>query len=196
MIKTSAIIISAGLILGGLTAPVNRATQQIAKKNTINECISMRNANPTERVSTKNANPTEIHYEFDKLKSDDYIENPFYYSDSYTLTPEERDLVERTIMHEAGWCPDYRLLILTAQCFRNDCELNGWRPAEVFSKCGYAAMSYVNPRSRKAVSDVFDRKIKCVNEDIFCFYNRNLVSSTLHESQRLAIDIDGNRFFY
>lgn len=185
MIRTSAIIISAGIILVGLTAPVNRVARQITRKAAITEYVSM-----------KNANSAEIRYEFDKLKSDDYIENPFYYADSYELTPEERDLVERTIMHEAGWHPDYRILILTAQCFRNDCELNGWRPAEAYSKCGYAAMSYSNPRSRKAVSDVFDRKIKYVEEDIFCYYNCNLVSSPQHESQRLAIDIDGNRFFY
>lgn len=185
MIRTAAIIISAGLILGGLTTPAKRLAQQIARKATITECLSIRKANSA-----------EIHYEFDKLKSDDYIEKPFYYADSYELTPEERDLVERTVMHEAGWHPDYRILILTAQCFRNDCELNGWRPAKAYSKFGYAAMSYANPRSRKAVSDVFDCKIKCVEEDIFCYYNSNLVSSPMHESQRLAIDIDGNRFFY
>ncbi len=185
MIRTSAIIISAGLILGGLTVPVKRAAQQITRKTTITECISMRNANSA-----------KIRYEFDKLKSDDYIEDPFYYVDSYELTPEERDLVERIVMHESGWCPDYRLLILTAQCIRNWCEINGVRPTQTYSQCGYVAMNYANPRSRKAVSDVFDCGIKCVNEDIFCFYNRNLVSSPMHESQRLAIDIDGNRFFY
>ena len=185
MIRTLAITISAGLILGGLTTPIKQAAHQIERKKAVTECILQRNIDSA-----------EIRYEFDKLKSEDYIENPFFYDDSYELTPEERDLIERTIMHEAGWHPDYRILILTAQCFRNDCELNGWKPAEVYSKCGYAAMSYSNPRSRKAVSDVFDRNIKCVEEDIFCFYNRNLVSSPMHESNHLAIDIGGNRFFY
>lgn len=118
------------------------------------------------------------------------------YPAPYALTPEERDLVERVVMHEAGYCPDYRLLLLTAQCFRNDCELNGWRPAETFSRCGYAAMSRANDRSREAVADVFDRGVKCVDEPIFCYYNRNLVYSPDHERHNLAIDIDGNRFFY
>lgn len=139
---------------------------------------------------------TEIRYDFDNLKEDDFIAEPSFYGYSYELTDEERELVERAVMHEAGWCPDYRLLILTAQCFRNDCELNGWRPSETFEKCGYAAMDYTNPRSVKAVREVFDEGIQCVPEKIFCYYNRNLVYSVYHEQNRLAIDIDGNRFFY
>lgn len=139
---------------------------------------------------------TEIRYDFDNLKEDDFIAEPSFYECSYRLTDEERELVERAVMHEAGWCPDYRLLILTAQCFRNDCELNGWRPSETFEKCGYAEMSYVNPRAVKAVGEVFDEGVQCVPEKIFCFYNRNLVYSAYHEQYNLAIDIDGNRFFY
>lgn len=141
-------------------------------------------------------NAGTIKYPYDKLKDDDIIEDPYYYDSSYVLTDDERDLIERTVMHEAGWCPDYRLLILTAQCFRNACELNDWRPDIVHSKCGYAAMSYANPRAIKAVQDVFDRGLKCVDEPIFCYYNRTLVSSPDHEKNNLAIDIDGNRFFY
>lgn len=133
---------------------------------------------------------------YDQLKPTDYIENPFYYDSPYTLSPYERDLIERTVMHEAGWCPDYRLLILTAQCFRNDCEIYDWTPSEVYSKCGYAAMSYANPRAKKAVSDVFDKGVKCVEEPIHCYYNSTMVSSPYHEQFDLAIDIDGNRFFY
>ncbi len=138
----------------------------------------------------------EVRYFYDEIKDDDFIAKPFYYGYSYELTDEERDLVERTVMHEAGWCPDYRLLILTAQCFRNDCELNGWRPSEAFNKCGYAAMEYANPRAIKAVREVFDKGVECVPEKIFCYYNSTLVSSSYHENNRLAIDIDGNRFFY
>lgn len=134
---------------------------------------------------------TENWADYDILKEDDFIEEPSFYGYSYNLTVEER-----TVMHEAGWCPDYRLLILTAQCFRNDCELNSWRPAETFKKCGYAAMSYANPRVEKAVQDVFDDGVQCVPEKIFCYYNRNMVYSAEHERNRLAIDIDGNRFFY
>lgn len=149
-----------------------------------------------EQVYTDHQNAGIIKYPSDNLKEDDYIENPYYYDSSYALTESERDLVERTVMHEAGWCPDYRLLVLTAQCFRNACELNDWRPDIVYSKCGYAAMGYANPRSIKAVQDVFDRGLKCVNEPIFCYYNSKLVSSPDHEKNNLAIDIDGNRFFY
>lgn len=133
---------------------------------------------------------------YDQVKPTDYIENPFYYNTPYALTPYERDLIERTVMHEAGWCPDYRLLVLTAQCFRNDCEIYDWTPSEVYSKCGYAAMGYANPRARKAVADVFDTGVKCVGEPIHSYYNSTMVSSPYHEQFELAIDIDGNRFFY
>lgn len=185
MIRTTAAIISAGVILAGISMPTIRAAKRITD-----------NIKIVEQLTEKRVRATEIRYEFDRLKSDDFIENPFYYADSYELTAEERDLVERTVMHEAGWCPDYRLLILTAQCIRNSCEINDIRPPQTYTRYEYEAMSYINPRSRKAVRDVFDRGIKCVDEDIFCYYNRNLTSSALHESQQLAIDIDGNRFFY
>lgn len=141
-------------------------------------------------------NHSEIRYFYDAIKEDDFIEEPSFYGYSYELTTEERELVERAVMHEAGWGLDYRLLILTAQCFRNDCELNGWRPHETFEKCGYAKMDYVNPRTVKAVREVFDEGVQCVSEKIFCFYNRNLVYSADHERHNLSIDIDGNRFFY
>lgn len=137
-----------------------------------------------------------IKYEYDKLKDDDYINEPYFYRENYELTDEERTLVEQIVMHESGWCPDYRICVLTAQCVRNDCEKFGLRPAEAFEKCGYARMSWANPRAVKAVYDVFDRGIKCVNEQIFCYYNCNMVESPYHESNNLAIDIEGNRFFY
>lgn len=137
-----------------------------------------------------------IKYEYDKLKDDDYINEPYFYRENYELTDEERTLVEQIVMHESGWCPDYRICVLTAQCVRNDCEKFGLRPAEAFEKCGYARMSWANPRAVKAVYDVFDRGIKCVDEQIFCYYNCNMVESPYHESNNLAIDIEGNRFFY
>lgn len=60
---------------------------------------------------------SEIRYFYDNLKEDDFIAEPSFYGYSYELTEEERGLVERAVMHEAGWCLDYWLLILTAQCF-------------------------------------------------------------------------------
>lgn len=141
--------------------------------------------------------PASVEWEwYDVVKETDVIEAPFYYDGAYALTESERDLVERTVMHEAGWCPDYRLLILTAQCIRNGCELFDQTPHETFDNFGYAAMSYANPRSKKAVSDVFDKGLKCVDDDIYCYYNSTMVASAWHETQTLSIDIDGNRFFY
>ena len=141
--------------------------------------------------------PASVEWEwYDVVKETDVLEEPFYYDGAYALTESERDLVERTVMHEAGWCPDYRLLILTAQCIRNGCERFDQTPHETFANFGYAAMSYANPRSKKAVADVFDKGLKCVDDDIYCYYNSTMVASAWHETQTLAIDIDGNRFFY
>ena len=141
--------------------------------------------------------PASVEWEwYDVVKETDVITEPFYYDGAYALTESERDLIERTVMHEAGWCPDYRLLILTAQCIRNGCERFDQTPHETFANFGYAAMSYANPRSKKAVSDVFDKGLKCVDDDIYCYYNSTMVASAWHETQQLSIDIDGNRFFY
>ena len=77
---------------------------------------------------------------YDVVKETDVITEPFYYDGAYALTESERDLIERTVMHEAGWCPDYRLLILTAQCIRNGCERFDQTPHETFANFGYAAV--------------------------------------------------------
>lgn len=151
----------------------------------------------SELVVEKEEIPASVEWEwYDVVKETDIIAEPFYYDGAYALTESERDLIERTVMHEAGWCPDYRLLILTAQCIRNGCELFDQTPHETFDNFGYAAMSYANPRSKKAVSDVFDKGLKCVDDDIYCYYNSTMVASAWHETQTLSIDIDGNRFFY
>lgn len=133
---------------------------------------------------------------YDRLRETDYLTEPLYYGGAFDISESERDLIERTVMHETGWCEDYRLLILVAQCIRNGCERFNQTPEETFENFGYAAMSYANPRAKKAVSDVFDKGLKCVENDIFCYYNSTMVNSAWHEEQRLAIDIDGNRFFY
>lgn len=169
-----------------LPEPIDISKYQTSDEETVTETIDI----------SETKDNSEIRYFYDNLKEDDFIAEPSFYGYSYELTEEERELVERVVMHEAGWCPDYRLLILTAQCFRNACELNGWTPSEVHKKCGYVAMSYTNPRAVKAVQDVFDEGVQCVPEKIFCFYNRNLVYSAEHEKNKLAIEIDGNRFFY
>lgn len=159
----------------------------------------------TEPIYSEPANEIDISEEeceitewawYDVIKETDYISEPLYYDGSYSLSDSERDIIERTVMHETGWCEDYRLLILVAQCIRNGCERFDQTPQQTFDNFGYAAMSYANPRSKKAVSDVFDKGIKCVENDIFCYYNSTMVDSPWHEEQQLAIDIDGNRFFY
>lgn len=151
----------------------------------------------SEPISEQEEIPASVEWEwYDVVKETDVLDEPYHYDEAYELTESERDLIERTVMHEAGWCPDYRLLILTAQCIRNGCERFDQTPHETFANFGYAAMSYANPRSKKAVSDVFDKGLKCVDDDIYCYYNSTMVASAWHETQTLSIDIDGNRFFY
>lgn len=184
-----------------LPEPIDISKYQTSDEETVTETIDISkpplSGGGEESIDiSETKDNSEIRYDFDNLKEDDFIAEPSFYGYSYELTEEERELVERVVMHEAGWHPDYRVVILTAQCFRNDCELNGWTPSEVFKKCGYAAMSYANPRAVKAVREVFDEGVQCVPELIFCYYNQNMVYSAYHEQFRLAIDIDGNRFFY
>lgn len=183
-----------------LPEPIDISKYQTSDEETVTETIDISKpplSGGEESIDiSETKDNSEIRYDFDNLKEDDFIAEPSFYGYSYELTEEERELVERVVMHEAGWHPDYRVVILTAQCFRNDCELNGWTPSEVFKKCGYAAMSYANPRAVKAVREVFDEGVQCVPELIFCYYNQNMVYSAYHEQFQLAIDIDGNRFFY
>ena len=86
---------------------------------------------------------------YDRLHETDYLTEPLYYGGAFDISESERDLIERTVMHETGWCEDYRLLILVAQCIRNGCERFNQTPEETFENFGYAAMSYANPRAKK-----------------------------------------------
>ena len=159
--------------------------------------LQLAEENEPEPIAEQQEIPASVEWDwYDVVKETDVLAEPFFYDGAYALSESERDLIERTVMHEAGWCPDYRLLILTAQCIRNGCELFDQTPHETFENFGYAAMSYANPRSKKAVSDVFDKGLKCVDDDIYCYYNSTMVASAWHETQTLSIDIDGNRFFY
>ena len=113
----------------------------------------------------------------------------------YPLTPQERDLVERVVMAEAGG-ESYKGQMLVCQCILNACEIDGIRPAEVIRKYVYAkARPEPSESVKQAVSAVFDKGEQVTDEPIQYFYAPALVKSEFHESQIFAIEEGGHKFF-
>ena len=113
----------------------------------------------------------------------------------YSLTPQERDLVERVVMAEAGG-ESYKGQMLVAQCILNACILDNMRPAEAMRKYAYAKSRPEPSESvKQAVSAVFDKGEQVTDEPIVYFYAPALVRSEFHESQIFAIEEGGHRFF-
>lgn len=113
----------------------------------------------------------------------------------YSLTPQERDLVERVVMAESGG-ESYKGQMLVAQCILNACEIDGIRPADVITKYVYAK-SRPEPSDsvKRAVSAVFDKGEMVTDEPIVYFYAPALVRSEFHESQRFVLAEGNHKFF-
>ena len=111
------------------------------------------------------------------------------------LTDAERDVVERTVMAEAGG-ESFEGQMLVAQCILNAAEKRGVEPSEAVVLYSYTK-SRPDPtqRVRDAVAAVFDRGETVVDEPILYFYNPALVTSDFHESQIFVIEEGGHRFF-
>ena len=113
----------------------------------------------------------------------------------YPLTPQERDLVERVVMAEAGG-ESYKGQMLVCQCILNACEIDGIRPAEVIRKYVYAkARPEPSESVKQAVSAVFDKGEQVTDEPILYFYAPALVKSEFHESQRFVLAEGNHKFF-
>jgi len=113
----------------------------------------------------------------------------------YPLTPQERDLVERVVMAEAGG-ESYKGQMLVCQCILNACEIDGIRPAEVIRKYVYAkARPEPSDSVKQAVSAVFDKGETVTDEPILYFYAPALVKSEFHESQRFVLAEGNHKFF-
>ncbi len=116
-------------------------------------------------------------------------------STRYSLTPQERNLIERVVMAESGG-ESYKGQMLVAQCILNACEIDGIRPAEVIRKYVYAkARPEPSDSVKRAVSAVFDEGEQVTDEPIVYFYAPALVRSEFHESQIFAIEEGGHKFF-
>ena len=113
----------------------------------------------------------------------------------YALTSEERDLVERVVMAEAGG-EHYEGQMLVAQCILNAADKTGTRPSEVVVTYQYTKNRPEPTQSvRDAVAAVFDAGETVTTEPILFFYNPDRVTSKWHESQDFVIEAGGHRFF-
>lgn len=113
----------------------------------------------------------------------------------YELTAEERDLIERVVMSEAGG-EEYVGQQAVAQCILNACEINNARPAEIIDWMSYTTNRPQASQSVKdAVSDVFDDGVTVLPETAMYFYAPNLVYSAWHESQIYLDTIGCHKFF-
>ena len=113
----------------------------------------------------------------------------------YALTAEERDVVERVVMAEAGG-ESLEGKMLVAQCILTAAEKTGLRPSDVVVKYQYTTRRPDPSQSaRDAVATVFDRGEFVVDEPVMYFYNPDIVESEWHESQIFVIEVGGHRFF-
>ena len=125
----------------------------------------------------------------------DIFEEPQVTTVYYKLTAEERDLIERVVMGEAGG-EEYIGQQAVAQCILNACELVNARPAEIIDSLSYTTHRPEASQSVKdAVSEVFDDGVKILPETAMYFYAPGLVHSEWHETQEYLCTIGCHRFF-
>lgn len=113
------------------------------------------------------------------------------------LTPEDRDILERLVMGEAGG-EGYEGAALVAQAIRDTMVYRGFGSvAEVRSALKYSGSLKREPNQSvlNAVSYVFDEGGVVVKHPIFYFYAPGMVKSSFHESQKFIIEHGGHRFF-
>lgn len=113
----------------------------------------------------------------------------------YSLDPEQRDIVERVVMAEAG-AEDYDGMRLVAQCILNACEIDGISPDEAIEKYQYTKPAEsASEACRGAVRAVFDDGDVVTQERILFFYAPAICYSEWHESQVFVLEHGGHRFF-
>lgn len=119
------------------------------------------------------------------------------YSKPYSLTAEERAIVEAVVASESG-AEDFIGQCLVAQCVRNTAEATGMRPDDVVLQEGqYAPMNEeLRYLVEKAVSAVFDQGYGATTEEIRYFYAPLYCTSVWHEESLVfVLEHGGHRFF-
>ena len=113
----------------------------------------------------------------------------------YALTAEQRDIVERVVMAEAGG-ESFKGQMLVAQCILNACNKDGIEPSEAVVRYQYTKRRPDASESvKKAVAAVFDDGQTVTDEPVLYFYAPAIVASAWHESQDFVIEVGGHRFF-
>lgn len=113
----------------------------------------------------------------------------------YALTDEERDLVERVVMAEAGG-QSYEGQMMVAQCILDGSQRLGVSVSETIAAYRYTKNRPTPSESvKQAVSAVFDQGKRVTEEAADLFYNPSITTSSWHESQTYVCTIGNHRFF-
>jgi spore germination cell wall hydrolase CwlJ-like protein len=113
----------------------------------------------------------------------------------YPLTDKERDTIERVVMAEAGG--EFHVgQVAIAQCILNACMKLDMRPIEVIEYYQYTSYRPAPSEPVKvAVSSVFDKGRKVIDEEVLWFYAPAHCTSEWHESQVYVCTIGAHKFF-
>ena len=115
---------------------------------------------------------------------------PYYY-----LSDEERAIVEKMVMGEAG-TEGFDGQVLVAQCIVNAAMQDGITPSEVRVKYKYAGWHEEPSETvKQAVSAVFDEGYKLTDEFILWFYAPKYSAGKFHNTQRFVLEYLGHRFY-
>lgn len=145
-------------------------------------------------TGTKSTGPTKMPEPMEVI-AEVTEEEPAAKEVRYSLNPEQRDLVERVVMAEAG-TEDYDGMRLVAQCILNACEMDGISPDEAIDKYQYTKPTEsASEACRDAVRAVFDDGNVVTQEKILFFYAPAICHSAWHESQTFVLEHGGHRFF-
>lgn len=113
------------------------------------------------------------------------------------LTEQDRDILERLVMGEAG-AEGYEGAALVAQAIRDTMVYKGFNSVEeirIALKYSGSINKEPNQDVKNAVAFIFDEGGMAVKHTVFYFYAPKLVSSAFHESQLFIIEHKGHRFF-
>lgn len=123
--------------------------------------------------------------------------DPNYTGAVITLSPEDRDLLERLVMGEAGG-EGMNGAALVAQAIRDTMVYKGFSSVEDI-RVQLAYQGHIdtapNQNVKDAVAYIFDKGGCAVKHQVFYFYAPARVSSAFHETQRFVIEYGGHKFF-
>lgn len=155
-----------------------------------------------EKAEREKEEAEQAQQEREQVQNEGYllgIENPDYDYVSYSisLTDEDRDILERLVMGEAG-DQGYIGCALVAQAIRDTMIADGVPTVEqVRTGYGYYGSLSRTPNSdvKRAVEFIFDQGGAAVQHKLMYFYETSLCSSSWHETQNYVVTYNTTRFF-